>query len=248
METTINASTLAAPVNRLPAINPIRLAGIIFICVCIPLAMWGIGYVPSKIFVAQDPAATSANLLSNEFIFRTSIISHLASTVFFVWMILLFHRALQGFNATVSQAMLIAACAQIPIVLITEAMRFGALMILESEPRAAFDLVQKQETVYVLLRIAKYGVGIAQIFFGLCFIPLGILVIRSRVAPTIVGILVIVTGIGYVADCCTYVLLQRLDFAVVRPYIIYSFIGFPLAMFWFLVRGGKQNTNSDDER
>ena len=60
-----------------------RLAASLFFFVCIPLSFWGQTYVLSNIFVPQDPTATANNLLSNEFIFRMSIVSHLVDTIFF---------------------------------------------------------------------------------------------------------------------------------------------------------------------
>ena len=54
-----------------------RLAALLFFTVCVPLVTWGLSYVPSNIFVCQDATATANNLVSNEFLFRTGIVSHL---------------------------------------------------------------------------------------------------------------------------------------------------------------------------
>ena len=69
-----------------------RLAAALFFFLCVPLSLWDQFYVPRKIFVAQDSVATANNLLSNEFIFRTSIVIHLTGFLIFVMMVLLFHR------------------------------------------------------------------------------------------------------------------------------------------------------------
>src|SRR5687768_6104667 len=50
-----------------------RLAASVFF-LSLPLALWGLMYVPPRIFVPQDPIATTNNLLSTEFIFRTATV------------------------------------------------------------------------------------------------------------------------------------------------------------------------------
>lgn len=217
-----------------------RIAASLFFFLCVPLSIWESKYVHSKIYVSQDPAATAHNLLSNEFIFRTSIVSHLIGTMIFILMILLFYRLLRPVDKHLSRLMIVPLLAQIPIVFVLEVLNFTALMTLKSEPRPTFDVVQQQEVAYFLLRTHRYGFGADKIIFGLCFIPFGLLVIRSGFAPRIIGILMIIGGAGYVADTSLYILLQRADYLIVQSFKLYSSVGYALGLLWFLIKGVRE--------
>lgn len=216
-----------------------RIAACLFFFICIPLSLWDQFYVPQKIFVPQDPVATANNLLANEFIFRTSIISHLSGIVIFVLMVLLFSCVFRPVDKHLSRLMVISALAQLPIIFILEVFNFTALLILKSEVRPTFDSAQQQEAAYFLLRVYQYGAGpgIGKLFFGLCFIPFGMLVHRSGFTPRIIGILLIIGGAGYVADCCLSILLQRADYLIIRSLLKYTTLAYILALLWFLFKG-----------
>jgi hypothetical protein len=136
---------------------------------------------------------------------------------------------------------LFPAFAQIALVMVMEVCSYTALMILKSEARPTVGLAQQQEVAYFLLRMHGYGagVGMGKLFIGLCFIPFGMLVMRSGFAPRVIGILLIIGGVGYLADCCTAVLLQRADYVVVRSYLMYTTLAYFFSLLWFLVKGVK---------
>ncbi len=215
----------------------VRLAASLFFFFCVPMSIWETGYVQSKIFVPQDPVATSSNLLTNEFIFRTSIISHIIGTVVFVLMVLLFYKLLRQVDKRLSMIMVIPILAQLPIVFVLEAINFTALMTLKGEARPTFDVTQQQEIAHFLLRIYRYGFGADKIIFGLFFIPFGILVFRSGFAPRVIGVLIIMGGVGYVVDSCLYILLQRADYLIVQSLKLFSSASYSLGLLWFLVMG-----------
>ena len=229
METILNSNTKTA-----------RLAAAVFFFVGMPLSLWGQSYVLSKvIFVPQDPVATAHNLLANEFLFRLSIVGHLVDKMLFVTTVLLFYRIFRPVDKFLSLFMVVAVLVQIPIVFMNEVFNFTALMILKSDARSTFDVAQQQEAAYILLRMHAYatGVGMGKLFVGLCFIPFGILVYRSRLAPRIIGILLVIGGVGYVADCCVSILLQRPDYLMVRSFLMYTTFAWLLAQLWFLIKG-----------
>ena len=214
-----------------------RLAGFLFVFLCIPLATWGLIYVHSKIFVPKDPAVTAHNLLSNEFLFRTGIVSHLASATTFALMALILYRIFRPVDRNLSRLMVAPALVQVPVVIVLEIFNIAALMILKGDALITVDVSQKQEFSFFLLRMHRYGIGITQSFWGLFFLPFGMLIFRSELIPRIFGILVIISGIGYIADGCTYILLQQPDYLMVRQFVMVAmFMGMPI-MLWLLIKG-----------
>jgi|GEM_PF-2273386 len=214
-----------------------RLAALLFISVCFPAASWGLSYIPSKIFVSKDATATATNLLSYEFLFRTSIISHLVSTLAFVGMTLLFYRIFRAEDKQRSWMIVAPVLAQVPIVLVLELFRLTALMILKGGALMTLPMALKQEFAYLLLRMHGYGIALSQLLWGLFFLLFGLLAYRCRFIPTGIGVLLLISGFGYVADTAAFVLLQRPDYLAAWPFIRTTFLGGALSMLWFLLKG-----------
>lgn len=220
----------------------VRLASLLFFVVCFPLALWDGFYVPGKIFVPLDPASTADNLLNNEFIFRTAIFTRLAGFVVFVLMMMLFHRVFKQTDQFLSNLMLYAVLAMLPVVFVFEAFNYAALMTLKSEARTTFTTAQQQEAAYFLLRLPRFATsaGMGKLFIGLSLIPFGMLVLRSMLAPRIIGILLIIGGVGYVIDCSIAILLQRSTYVLVRSYLMYTTFCYMAAFMWFLIKGFRK--------
>jgi len=216
----------------------IRIATALFFFICVPLSLWETR-VQSKIFVPQDAVATAKNLLAHEFVFRTTLISHIIGTVVFILMVMLFYQIFKPVDNHLARLMIIPILLQFPIVFILEAVNFTALMTLKSEARTTFDVLQQQEVAYFLLRLHRYTFGADKIVFGLGFIPLGLLVIRSGIAPRIIGILILIGGVGYVMDTILYGLLQRATYLTVQPLKLISSVLYSLGFLWFLVKGAR---------
>jgi hypothetical protein len=217
--------------------NTARLAASLFFFVCIPLFFWEQNFVRSKIFVTQDPIATANNLLSNEFVFRAATVSHVAGTIVYSFMMIMFVRLFRPVDKHLSRIMIAPLIVQIPIVLILEVFNIAALLTLKSEARPTFDVGQQQEAAYFLLRMFRVGMGTGKLFYGLSLIPFGMLVLKSGFTPRFIGILLIIGGVGYIGDFCIYILLQRPDYLIVRSFLMYSYMTYMLALLWFLVKG-----------
>lgn len=215
----------------------VRIAAALFFFVCVPLSVWESNYVHAKIFVPQDPVATAANLLANEFIFRASIVSHIIGTVILLIMTVLFYKVFRPVDKTLARFMIIPIIAQLTIVFVMESLHFTALMMLKSEPRATFDAITQQEVVYFLLRMHRLVFGADKIIFGMFFIPFGMLVFRSGFAPRFIGILMLIGGLGYVVDTSLYILLQRTNYLTFQSIKLYSSASYSLGLLWFLIKG-----------
>jgi hypothetical protein len=213
-----------------------RIAGAIFLFVCIPLSMWGQMYVPSQIFVAQDPATTATNMLAKEFIFRTSIVVNMFGFMFFALMTLMFYKIFRPVDKQLALLMIIPVIAQVAVTFLLESLNFAALLIVKSEPRPGFDVAQQQESAYLLMRIYRAVMSCDKFLLGLSIIPWGILVWRSGFTPRVFGVLLIISGIGYLADTATGILFDRSVVVVLRPVLRGAFVGYVLTMLWMVIK------------
>lgn len=211
-----------------------------FFGACVPLAIWDQSYVPNKIFIPGDAATTASNLLSNEFIFRTSIFTHLLGIGIFVTVVLMFSHVFKPVDKNLSRVMALAIVPLLPVTFILELINFSALIIIKSAD-GAHAHTQQQELAYTFMRMYRFGVGpgLGKLFIGLSFVPFGMLVVRSGFVPRIIGILLIVGGVGYLIDCSVSILLQRNDYIMVRSFLKYTTIAYVAALLWFLIKGVK---------
>lgn len=218
--------------------NTARLAAGIFFLLCWPGSSYGAGYSVSKVFVAGNAVATANNLLEHEFVFRTGIVSHLVSVLAFAFMSMLFYRIFHPVDKHLSRLMIIPPIIHLVNVFILEVIHFTALLTMKGDTFVAMELTQKQELVYFLFRLHRYGMGMDQLFIGLWLFPLGMLLYKSDYAPRFVSILAMIGGGGYFAEGCLYVLLQRAEFLTIREVLRFTYlIAFAPSMFWFLIKG-----------
>src|ERR1700732_4788885 len=75
--------------------NPGRVAGLWYLLLCIigPLRLI---YIPSKLFVHGNAAATASNIAAHEWLFRFGIVSQLVGAVILIFLTLALYRLFKG--------------------------------------------------------------------------------------------------------------------------------------------------------
>lgn len=212
-----------------------RQAAVLYLAL-VAVAIYGGGYIPTKIFVRGDPVVTARNLISEETLFRIGILCHLATTTAIAVMVLLLYRLFRPIDRHLSRLMVAPVLSQVPVVVMLEVFHMAALLILKGEPSADLSKGQQVETSYLLMRMHGIGIGISQVFWGLWLFPFGMLIYKAAL-PRVFAILLFLNGLGYVTEGCAYVLLERESFLQVRQFTRISLIGLPLTMLWLLVKG-----------
>jgi hypothetical protein len=103
---------------------------------------------------------------------------------------------------------------------------------------AVLDKPQREALGMLFLRLHGQGTVINEIFWGLWLFPFGVLVMRSRFLPRILGLWLIINGFAYVALSFTGLLLPQYTDKVYN-------IAFPILfgemaiMLWLLIKGAK---------
>ena len=222
-----------------PTDKAARVAGAIYLSMVVT-GPFSLMYVPGKLIVRGNPAATAGNILAHETLFRFGILADLVGAVLFILLGLALYRLLAGVNKT--QASLMVA-----FVLISAAVAFmntlndiAALTLVRggADFLSVFDKPRRDALAMLFLRLDFQGNVINEIFWGLWLLPFGVLVMRSRFLPRILGIWLIVNGVAYVAISLTGLLSP--------PYYDVAFrSAFPVLlgeiaiMLWLLIKGAK---------
>lgn len=205
-----------------------RLAGWLYLLV-IPLGIFGGLYVPSKLIVAGNAAATAANLTASESLFRLGIVSELLASIDMLFVVLLLYGLLKFVNKSMALLMVMLVVAGASIAMLSSIFQLQALKLLDGP--TAFTTDQLHDLTSLLLGLYGRGGTIAFIFWGLWLIPLGYLVFKSGFFPRIFGVLLLLAGLGYAFDSLATVLGSSLSIG------LYTALGEIAFVLWLAIRG-----------
>ena len=219
--------------SPLPIMTTARIAGFLYLLL-IPLGVFGLLYVPNTLMVPGDAAATANNILTNELLFRLSIVSAILVPLVNIVVALFLYKLLKPVNKNYAALMVIFTLVAAPIAMLNELNHVAVLLLLKGpEYLTIFTTSQLQSLVPLFLDLHKSGIQIAGIFWGLWLFPMGYLVFKSNYIPKIIGVLLIIGCFGYLIDFVTFFVFP--DFGVVISE--YAFLGEVLMVFWLLIKG-----------
>jgi hypothetical protein len=218
-----------------------RLTGFYYLLVAI-CGFYGIMYVPSQIVVKGNPVVTMQHILANEFLFRSGIVVNLFGAVAFMLTVLAFYELFKKIDERKAKWMVVLVMVQIPITFLIESFAITSLMIAKSEILKNLSLTERQDWVMFFLKLKSYTIVALIIFWGLWLIPLGQLVLKSGYLPKLIGILLVLGGIAYVAESVDYILFaEKLSFITDYGSIFYSTAELSTVA-WLLIKGVKTST------
>jgi len=103
---------------------------------------------------------------------------------------------------------------------------------------AALPSAQREALGMLFLRLHTHGVLAVEIFWGLWLMPFGLLVMKSRFLPRVLGILLVIAGVAYVSHSLISLLLDGPRIILYeRVTMLARAAGeFPI-MLWLLIKG-----------
>jgi len=187
------------------------------------------GFVASKLFVRGDAVATARNFAGSEPLFRLGMVSSLIMMIASLFYALLLYRLLERVNKSAAVIMVVLLLISVPIYMLSQVNQF-AVLLLASE--------QQYEHVKLFLDLHRLGNLIAGIFFGLWLFPLGFLVFKSGFFPRLLGILLMVGSLGYLALFVEAFFFPGTERTLwTNPFLVVTHASELAMMLWLLVRG-----------
>lgn len=219
-----------------PSNRTARLAGLYYL-LCSLFAPFALIYVPGKLIVSGDPAATAQSLLAHEGLLRWGIFVGLLSTTAFALAVLTLYRLFRPTSRALAHAMLFLAVVSAPLALMEAVEELTALRLLQGyKLLVAFAPAQREATAMLLLGLRSAGIGVSELFWGLWLLPLGMLVIRSGFLPKWLGAVLLLNGVALVAVSFTVLVLPGYQEIVERIATVPQF-GELVFILWILIRG-----------
>jgi hypothetical protein len=197
------------------------------------------GYVPNKLIVHGDAAATASNISASETLFRLGIAGELVGQAGFIFVALALYDLLKGVNRRHASLMAILIVVSIPIAFLNELNAIAALILVRgADFLSLFDKPQRDALAMLFLKLHSQGFVVAEMFWGLWLFPLALLVYRSRFLPRFLGVWLAFAGFAWVILSLTgLLLLQYQDkvYAYSQP----AFFGEIAFMLWLLIKGAR---------
>jgi uncharacterized protein DUF4386 len=221
-----------------PTDKAARVAGALYLLMVL-IGPFALIYVPNRLIVRGNAAATATNILAHETMFRLGIVADLIGTVIFILAVMALYRLLSGVNTTLAVHMVALALVSAGVGFLNVLNHIAALTLFRgAEFLAVFDKPQREALAMLFLRLYGQGIAINEIFWGLWLLPFGLLVMRSGFLPRILGVLLIINCFAWVAESLTSLLLPAYV-SIVHRYATIPEIGEILIMLWLLIKGAR---------
>jgi hypothetical protein len=218
--------------------NPGRFAGLLYVLFSVP-GFFAMVYVPGKLMVHGNAAATANNIADSETLFRLGIAAQLIGQVGFIFVALALYDLLKGVNRRYASLMVTLIVVSIPIAFLNELNSIAALVLVRGPDfLSIFEKPRREALAMLFLNLHGQGFVVAEIFWGLWLLPLGLLVYRSRFLPRFLGVWLALAGFAWVILSLTGILLPQYQdqvFTYAQP----ASIGEVAFMLWLLIKGAK---------
>jgi hypothetical protein len=218
--------------------NPGRLAGLLYLLTSM-VGFFAMGYVPGKLIVHANAAATANNIAASETLFRLGIACELFGQAGFIFVALALYDLLKGVNRRHASLMVILILVSIPIAFLNELNAIAALILIHgADFLSIFEKPQRDALAMLFLNLHHHGFVVAEIFWGLWLFPLGLLVYRSRFLPSFLGVWLALAGFAWVILSLTGILWPQYQDRA-NTYSQPAFFGEIAFMLWLAVKGAK---------
>src|SRR5437667_645885 len=176
-----------------------RIAGAIYLSLVL-VAPFSMLYVPGKLSVRGNAAATADNILAHETLFRLSIFGDLIGHVIFICLAIALYRLLSNVNKTWALLMVAFVLVSAAVGFLNALNNIAAVILFRGgEFLDVLDKTQRDALAMLFIRLHSQGIFIDEIFWGVWLFPFGLLVFRSGFLPRFLGVWLIINCFGYVA-------------------------------------------------
>ena len=210
-----------------------RIAGVLFL---LSLVAGGIGeaYVPSKLIVSGDAAATAANLRNFDFLYRLGFASFLIESLCDTALALILYVLLKPVNKQLSLLAAFFGLMATATFAFAELFYFAPQLILGRTYLNTFTPDQVNSLALLSLKFYGFAGMIFTAYYGMAWIVRSYLIFRSSYLPKFLAVLMAIGGIGFVVRNFLLILAPAYASDVM---LMLMFPGGLIMTVWLLVKG-----------
>jgi hypothetical protein len=196
-------------------------------------ATFGEVIVPGRLVVAGNAAATAANILGHERLYWLGFASSLIGVVFHIVWAFLLYELLRPVNRSLSLLAAFVILVGCAIQGVTCVLYLAPWVALKSgNSLSAFTPEQLQALALMGFKLSDYAFDVFLVFFGFWCVLIGYLIFRSTFLPRVLGVLLTISGLGWIVYLSPSLANQLFPFIAAA-----SALGeIPLEL-WLIVRG-----------
>lgn len=210
-----------------------RIAGALYLLTIVARVIAD-AFVRNRLVVSDDAAATATNIMAHDQLFRLGFAADLLAFASYVALTALLYELLKPVNGSLSLAAASFSLVASAVQALSSLFHLAPLLLLGGAPYlGAFGVEQLQAlaSMFLKLRAAAYH-NIGLVYFGVYCLLVGILILKSTFLPRILGALMVLAGLSYMA------FLSPLAVRFLQPYIlVFPGVGQVSLCLWLLVIG-----------
>lgn len=200
----------------------------------------GEAYLPGRIIVPHDAAATAANIAANPMLLRLSFASYLVEGFCDIFLCVFWYILLRPVDKNLALLSAFVGVVSMVTFAVSESSFFASSVILrDGGGMDSFTLAQRQALAFLAIRISETIAWLFLGFYGTASAIRGYLIVRSGYLPKILGIFLIIGGACFFLRAATYLLAPSLSSPILLAPM--ALAGIPLTI-WLLARGGRIQT------
>lgn len=196
-------------------------------------------YVIKKIFVRNDAAATAANILHFETLFRSGIVAELCALAIFAASLVLLYVLFKPASRRGALLFLVISIMGATIQSLDVLGDITALTFLKGGTgAAALTIAQAQAMAFLFLKMHSFVYTVSLAFTGLGALCLAYLATRAKFLPRVAGYFLAIDGLGYVTHSFGTLWAPTL-IVHIQPFVPYftAILGTGALMLWLIVKG-----------
>jgi len=211
-----------------------RVAGVAML-LTIVFGFLGEMYLPGKIVVNRDAAATAANIVGHPMLFRLSFAAYLVEGICDVALCVFFYILLRPVDRNLALLSAFFGIASMVTYAVSESSFYAASLVVgDSAGMSVFTPDQRNALAYLAIRISGTIAWLFLCLYGTATMIRGYLIARSTYIPKFLGVLFIIGGAGFFLRTATYLLAPKYSSPLLL--IPMALAGIPM-MGWLLFRG-----------
>jgi hypothetical protein len=211
-----------------------RYAGVALL---LSLVFGGLGeaYLPGKIIVPGDAAATVANITAHPTLFRAAFATYLVEGFADIILCVLWYVILKPVNRNLAlMSAFVGAVSMITFAIAQSSFWASSIILKDAAAMTAFTEEQRIALAFLALRISTMIASLFLCFYGTASAIRGFLIMRSGYLPKVLGALLMIGGAGFILRSLTYILAPAYGSSLML--IPMAVAGIPLLV-WLLVKG-----------
>jgi hypothetical protein len=217
-----------------------RLARIAGLCYLLVIAggLFAEGAVRGSLIVVGDAAATFDAIAGSESLWRWGLAVHLLYLIPAVTVNVLVYEVFKPVHPVLARLAVAFALVSVAIEAVSLLHLFVPNVLLD-EGGAFGGLAegQRQALAYLAVRLFATGFGLALVFFAGFCVLIGVLILRSRLVPRVIGVLMIAAGASYLGNTLASVLSPVLSDLIFPWILLPSLLGELSLALWFVIKG-----------